>query len=85
MISIDKLVLLMIFLIVLLAALGLIFQIIEPTGEQLGIQNKIRQCCMAYRANGCLDDSIMCGEKTLRDLAIEANILQQLENFCGCD
>jgi exopolysaccharide biosynthesis protein len=85
MISIDKLVLFLIFLVVLLVILILIFQVGKPTASQLIIQNEIRQCCMAYRANGCLDDTIVCNDKTLRDLANEANILHQLKDFCECD
>jgi hypothetical protein len=92
MIAIEKIVLIIIFLIILAICIYVLMIMIKPSGEQLNIQNQIRQCCTLYRATGtgCPTDTavlqeITCGNSNLNDLIKKIPMTpDQLKTFCGC-
>ena len=84
---INKLVLLIIFIVVLFTAAVILLGITLPVGDQINLENQIRQCCQAYRANGCdLDVQISCADGTYMDyLAGKAKYSEEQVNMtCGC-
>ena len=87
MIAIERVVLIIIFLIVLVICVYVLFGFVKPSGEQINIQNQIRECCTIYRASGCPDLSnvvISCGSSSLKDLIGKVSMtVDQLKNFCG--
>jgi hypothetical protein len=84
MIAIEKLVLIIIFLIILAICIYALVGIAKPSGEQINIQNQIRECCTIYRAFNC-DPSVTCGDSTLTDLISKISMTPaQLKVFCGC-
>jgi hypothetical protein len=90
MIAIEKIVLIIIFLIILVICIYILTGIVKPSGETINLQNQIRQCCNLYRANGCPDDrsklrDITCGDSNLNDLINKVPMTTyQLKAFCGC-
>ena len=86
MITINKLVLFLLFLIVLLAVIILLFWAGNPIAEQIVLQNKIRQCCIAYRGNNCKNPAdIFCNGETLSELMTKLNMEEwQVKNICDC-
>lgn len=90
MIETEKIVLFVIFLIVLVVGIYILVSIVKPQGEQLTIQNQIRQCCTLFRAYGCCtacnDFSIVpCGDSNIDDLIKKISMTKdQLKLFCGC-
>jgi hypothetical protein len=93
MIAINKIVLLIIFLIILAAAFYMLFGISSPIGDELNLQNQLRQCCLAFRASGCDDISVICNEETMESfgsIAIKLNMngndnsYDLAKDFCGC-
>ncbi len=91
MIEMDKLVLLIIFLIVLVICVALLLGYALPSGNSINLQNQIRQCCSAFRAyseNGVCPNPqlITCPDNTnLNDLRMAAHMTdEQIGLFCGC-
>jgi len=93
MMAIEKIVLLVIFVIILLVIVLVLFGIVNPLGEDINIESYIRQCCVAYRANDCQNEEIVCREtdttiETLGDLArkrnMDENDFHLLKSFCNC-
>ena len=90
MMSIDKIVLLVIFIIILLASVFLILNIGMPVGENVNLQRELNGCCIVYRANGCpnidqISKTMKCETKFLIDIVDELNMNdEQLRNFCNC-
>jgi hypothetical protein len=93
MIEVEKIALIIIFLIILVVCVYVLVGFVKPNGDIINLQNQIRQCCSTYRAysndNGiCPDPStITCGSSgsNLEDLINEASMTpDQLKLFCGC-
>jgi len=92
MIAINKIVLLIIFLIILLLAIVVLFGMGSPIGEQILLQNELRQCCIVYRSNDCpdiseIDPLLKCETHYLVDLVAEDKLNlnpYQLKSFCNC-
>lgn len=86
MIAIEKIVLIIIFLIVLSICVYILLGIATPAGQQIDVQGQIRQCCTLYRASGCPDPpNILCGDFTLTELINKISMTtNQLKAFCGC-
>ena len=87
--KIIGLIILLIILIVLIIFIG----IPNTIGIDISLQNKLRQCCSAYVANGCplfgIDyieiSSIYCDDEFLPDLVKRFNMdATSLRNFCNC-
>jgi len=87
MIAIKKLVLFLLFLIVLLAVIILLFGVGNPIAEQIVLQHKIRQCCIAFRGNNCENPAtIFCNGETLDELMTKLNMEEwQIKNICDCE
>lgn len=94
MIAIEKIVLIVLFLIILIICIYILAGIIKPTGENLDVQNQIRQCCILYRAKGCpgdntdtsqISDTFCSSNTNLKDLIDKVPMsVSQLKSFCGC-
>ena len=87
MLAINKIVLLVIFLIVLALSFIILFGLGKGTSDQLLLQHELRQCCGVYRAYNCTADptTIDCNDNTIDDIRIKLNITSdQLKNFCNC-
>jgi hypothetical protein len=85
--AVNKMVLFLLFLIVLLAVIILLFGVGKPIGEQIVLQNQIRQCCMAFRGNNCENPAdIFCDGETLDVLMKKLNMEEwQVESICNCE
>ena len=89
MIAIEKIVLIVIFLIILVVCIYLLVGNVKPAGEQIDIQNRIRDCCILYRANNCPTDlnlnPIICNGSDLGEMITEVPMtVYQLKLFCNC-
>jgi hypothetical protein len=90
MIAIEKIVLIIIFLIVLLICFFVLFGFVIPSGKQIDVQNQVRQCCTLYRAKGCPTDIVevtntLCEGSSLKTLIEKVPMdINQLKAFCGC-
>ena len=95
MLAVEKLILIVIFLIVLILCLYFLFGIGKGTADQLLLQNQLRSCCGKYRAYDCefsMASSIQCSDdsiETVDSLAYKLNLIQngnpeQLNKFCAC-
>jgi len=88
MIVINKVVLLLIFLIVLAISLYVLFVMSHPMGAQIDLQNQLRMCCSLFRATDCLNTAIICNEETqetVGSLAAKLNMNDDLvKEFCSC-
>jgi len=96
-IAIEKLAMIVIFLIVLVALFVLLFSG-KIQIDFLLTGSKLRDCCQTYRANGCPDRAgaaIMCkDDEWFLDIVDESNLdplgssshatLNQTKMFCGC-
>ncbi len=91
MIAINKLILLVIFLVILLATLIILFSG-SPVIEQLNLQSELRGCCQIYRSYGCPENlvelsNINCEKHTLAEIVIALNMkddISKLKKFCNC-
>lgn len=87
MLSIEKVVAIVIFLIVFIV---LIFftQIPNAMGNQINLQNEMRECCKSYVNVGCPDtlNAIKCSsDANLDALATELSLdVNQTKKFCNC-
>ena len=90
MIAIEKIVLIILFLIILVICIYIIVGVVKPSGDKLNLQSQIRQCCSLYRASGtegCPPDPsvVICGDSNLNDLIKQVPMtVDQLKAFCGC-
>jgi hypothetical protein len=90
MIAIEKLVLIIIFLIILALCIYLVIGLVQPNGGRINLLNQIRECCSNYRAAteyGCPESAsgIVCGNSNLDALSKEAQMTSaQLKEFCQC-
>ncbi|MFH1474112.1 MAG: hypothetical protein ABIE55_04470 [Candidatus Aenigmatarchaeota archaeon] len=97
MMALDKLVLLVIFLIVIVVGALLVTGNILPFGEDLNLQNEMRNCCIKYRAYGCptsisVIQDIQCIEEdpsggdlyTLAFERLKIQTVKDLEVYCSC-
>ena len=97
MIAINQLVYFILFLVILLVVIVLLTMIAGPSSDQINLQNKLRQCCIAYRGNNCQNPAtIFCdngpdgisgtGDETRLDtLMLKLNMQQSDVNiFCSC-
>jgi len=87
MLAINKIILLIIFLIVLALSFIILFGLGKGTSDQLLLQHELRQCCGVYRAYNCTADptTIDCNDNTIEDLRIKLNMdTGQLDRFCSC-
>lgn len=85
MLAIEKLILIVIFLVVLVVSLILLFGIGRGTADPIVLQNELRQCCGAFRASGCIDTTLDCSGNTIDSIRIKLNIDdEQLKKFCNC-
>ena len=82
MIEMEQLVILIMVIVVL--ATALFFALYSKnTGENIGLENEIRQCCSAYKLNNCeKPEQIFCDGKDLKSLSTEFGFSEtQLNNF----
>ena len=88
MLAINKVVLVIIFLIILAVGLYVLFGMTLPMGGDLEAQGKLRMCCPNFRATGCEDMTVRCNTKTLENLneiAAELNMnVDAVKDFCKC-
>jgi hypothetical protein len=87
MLAIDKLIIIVLGVIVLIAVIILLYTYGKDIGEQMMFQNSLRSCCGAFRAANCkLANSIECGnDETVNSLANKLNLgPEQLNRFCDC-
>jgi hypothetical protein len=90
MIAIDKLILIVLFLIILVVGIYLVVSYILPTGINVNLQNELRACCQKYRAFGCPDEGLLgdinCDKNNLFDLYHSAGFsdIKGLKSFCNC-
>jgi hypothetical protein len=87
MLAIDKLIILILGIIVLVAVVFLIYSYGKGTADQLFEQNSLRACCGAYRAALCtLPDSITCdNQKTVGQMESDLGMDKSgLDRFCDC-
>lgn len=86
MLAVNKLILLIIFLVVLLATLYLLFVVGKGAADPLLLQNELRQCCGTYRTSNCTDYYVFCSQGgTINDMRIKLNMSnEQLNIFCDC-
>jgi hypothetical protein len=88
MIAINKLVLLILFLIILVVCIFLLFGVGTPIGEEMDLQNQLRMCCTAFRASECKDISVICNEVTMESIGSIAQKLSMdidlVKDFCNC-
>jgi hypothetical protein len=87
MLAVNKLVLLIIFLVILLAILYFLFVFGKGTGDSLLLQNELMQCCGYYRANGCTNAGVFCDKNynTIDDIRNKLSMsTDQLNKFCKC-
>jgi len=87
MLAVNKLILLIIFLVVLLAIIYLLFVVGKGTADPLLLQNDLRMCCGTYRAYNCTNYYVSCGENkgNIDGLRAKLNIsYEQLNTFCNC-
>lgn len=79
-------------LIILVVGVLILSGYILPTGENVNLQNELKECCQKYRAFGCPEDpnrisEIQCAEYDLWTLHYEKlNILDvcDLKELCAC-
>lgn len=87
MLAVEKVILIVIFLVILVITGFMIFSG-KGWADQLLLQNDLRQCCGQYRAYNCTADpaNIYCGNnKFLEDIRAELNITdEQLNASCDC-
>ena len=97
MIAINQLIYFILFLIILLVVIVLLTMIAGPSSDQINLQNKLRQCCMAYRGNNCQNPAtIFCdngpdglpatGDETRLDVLMTKLSMQEsdVKSFCSC-
>jgi len=91
MMAINKIVLIILFLIVLVAGILILTGYVMPTGENIGLQNELRGCCQKYRAYACPDNpniiaGIQCAEHNLWELYenFRFSRIDDLKEFCTC-
>lgn len=88
MLAVDKIILIVIFLIVLVAVVFIMLGISKPAADNLLLQNELTQCCGTFRAYSCPEDmtSISCGDKTIDELMGQVGIANydQLKSYCKC-
>ncbi|MEM3609835.1 MAG: hypothetical protein QW076_02930 [Candidatus Anstonellales archaeon] len=96
MISVEQIILLIIFLIAIFLVVFLLVGGGKLGIDKLLLQNELRQCCQAYRSHGCPDRTtlssilLFCNDKTILELIDELEIdknnnnLNQTRKFCGC-
>jgi 1,4-dihydroxy-2-naphthoyl-CoA synthase len=93
MLSIEKLIALVIFLIILLVLIAFII-LPEVMGKDIGSQHDLRLCCQAYIARGCPEfsnpesdlGSIDCGNHvSMGELVVQYGMNHEaLKAFCNC-
>jgi len=84
---INKLIAVIILLIILLAAVYLIFGIGIPPINSITYQSQIRECCNAYKGNNCdFKANIQCPNGDfIQVLANKAGLTEeQVNKTCGC-
>ena len=91
MLAINKIVLLLIFLIVLAISLYVIFGIAQPAAASIDLQNQLRMCCPEFRATGCEDTSVICSFETMESfgeiafqLGMSGNGFELAKELCDC-
>lgn len=92
MMALDKLALIIIFLIILIIGAILISQNVLPAGENINLETELTNCCSKYRAYGCPDNptlipDIQCNEHDLYTLAfdfLDFQSVEDLQTFCSC-
>ncbi len=85
MLAVEKLILLVIFLIVLVIAIILLFGIGKGGIDPLLLQSRLRQCCGAFIASGCQDTTLDCGDETIDSVRTKLSMsTSQLYEFCNC-
>ena len=81
------------FLIVLIFGIFILTGHVLPAGENIYLQNELRECCQKYRARGCPDNvgiisSIQCTENNLFNLYemffTGDDEFEDLQQFCSC-
>jgi hypothetical protein len=86
MLATDKVVLIVIFLIVLLAVLFIMFGLGKGNADQILLQNELRNCCGTFRAYDCLDMTVSCDGDTIDSLRTKLSMTQeQIKLFCNCE
>jgi len=91
MMAINKLVLIIIFLIILIVGLMLLTTFVLPYGLNFDLQNQVKECCQNYRAYGCPRNEndilgITCPNgKNLHDLKQQLGMsANATAAFCNC-
>jgi hypothetical protein len=89
MLAAEKLVLLAIFLIALIASLYMLSVSGLNPANQLILQSDLKTCCGAYKASGCQNTNFLCststGEMAFMDMQNKLGMSDQnLKCFCGC-
>ena len=90
MLAIEKIILLVIFLIALLISFFVLFGIGKGSSDKLLLQYELTKCCGTWRAYNCsrgtTDPSgVLCDGDSIEDLRIKLNITpDQLDEFCRC-
>lgn len=85
MLPVNQLVLIIIFLIVLVAAILVISGTVQAPAYRFTDTGKLNQCCWSYKQGGCRNMGTMCDDITIGDLSQKLGLsAEQLNRTCGC-
>lgn len=86
MLAVEKIILIVIFLIILLITFYLLFGLGKGAADQLLLQHELRQCCSRYLAYNCTEPIIIfCNDDTIDSVRVKLGLSDvQLNESCGC-
>jgi hypothetical protein len=90
----EQIVILIIFLVVLIVLI-VFTQIPRTIGNQISLQQELRECCQAFIASGCPDNTfpnIQCANTSLSVIVHDVGLvdsngnadINQTRKFCNC-
>jgi len=90
MLAIEKIILLILFLIILVISFFVLFGIGKGSSDKLLLQYELTKCCGTWRAYNCSrgdtdPSSLFCNSDSIEELRRKLNITPfQLDEFCRC-